>query len=307
MRLFVAGLVLAGAMAVGAALAAAAAPAAEPKPKGIPDDLIQKIKDALPEKPSAPPAKPRRLLVYTRASGFYHGSIPIMAKALELMGEKTGAFTTVVTDDPATITAENLKGFDAVFMDSTTGNCFAPKGAKDPAALEVEKAAQQALLDFVKGGKGLAGNHAATDCYYGWKDYGDMMGGFFAGHPYSKITVKIDDPASPINAAFEGKEFQITDEMYVFKDPYSREKLHLLLSIDNEKSGIDATKGKRADGDYAISWIHDYGQGRVFYCSFGHRTEIFTNAPIMRHFLDGIQFAFGDLKADTTPSAKPAK
>jgi hypothetical protein len=303
MRWLVAGLVLAGAMAVGAALAAAA----EPKPKGIPDDLIQKIKDALPDKAQAAPAKPRRLLVYTRASGYYHGSIPILAKALELMGEKTGAFTTVVTDDPAMITPEKLKDFDAVFMNSTTGNCFAPKGSKDAAAQEIEKTAKDALLEFVKGGKGLAGNHAATDCYYGWKEYGDLIGGYFAGHPYSKITVKIDDPASPVNAAFGGQPFQITDEMYIFKDPYSREKLHILLSIDNEKSGIDPAKGKRPDGDYAISWIQNYGQGRVFYCSFGHQTPIFTNAPIMRHFLDGIQFAFGDLKADATPTAKLAK
>lgn len=37
-----------------------------------------------------------------------------------------------------------------------------------------------------------------------------------------------------------------------------------------------------------------YGKGRVFYCAFGHRTEIWWNPTILRFYLDGIQFAVGD-------------
>jgi hypothetical protein len=39
----------------------------------------------------------------------------------------------------------------------------------------------------------------------------------------------------------------------------------------------------------------------VFYCSLGHNNEIFWNPAILRHYLDGIQFAFGDYKVDTKP------
>ena len=64
-------------------------------------------------------------------------------------------------------------------------------------------------------------------------------------------------------------------------------------------------KGTRKDDDYAVSWVRTYGQGRVFYCSLGHREEVLWNPLILRHYLAGIQFALGDLEADTTSSARP--
>ena len=60
----------------------------------------------------------------------------------------------------------------------------------------------------------------------------------------------------------------------------------------------------RTDNDFAVSWVRSWGKGRVFYCSLGHRNEIFWNPAILQHYLDGIQFALGDLPADTTPSAQ---
>jgi type 1 glutamine amidotransferase len=139
-----------------------------------------------------------------------------------------------------------------------------------------------------------------------------MMGGYFSGHPYNKHVAKIDDPQHPVMAAFEGNPFPYADEMYVFgpkgkgkdgKDnqTYSRENVRVLLSIDAEASKIDIKQGGRADGDYAISWVKKQGEGRIFYCSYGHNDTTWYNPVILRHYLDGIQFAFGDLKADATP------
>ena len=53
-----------------------------------------------------------------------------------------------------------------------------------------------------------------------------------------------------------------------------------------------------------MTWIKSYGQGRVFYCALGHQHELFWNPIVLQHYLDGMQFVLGDLKADTTPSAK---
>jgi hypothetical protein len=271
------------------------------------DEIAQKVAEVGPKQAPAKPAKPRKLLVYTRASGYYHDSIPLAAKVVQAMGRQTGAYEAVITDDPAQVTPENLKNFDAIFMDSTTGNCFLPAKSKDSAELKQEEVAKKALLEFVSGGKGLIGCHAATDCYYGWKEYGDMMGGYFISHIHRKVNVKMDDPKSPLTAMFEGKNFDISDEIYFFKDPYSREKLHLLLSLDvNQTPGFDPGKGKRADEDYAISWIHPYGKGRVFYCSFGHDDPVWFTPAVLAHYLAGIQYAMGDLKADAKASAKPA-
>jgi hypothetical protein len=128
------------------------------------------------------------------------------------------------------------------------------------------------------------------------------MGGGFAGHPFRHISVKLDDPGSPLAAAFREKGFDITDEIYTFKGAYSRDKVHVLLSIDWENSHL--SNGNRDDNDYALSWIYECGKGRVFYCAFGHEHDIFWNTAILKHYLAGIQYALGDIKADATPSAK---
>ncbi len=140
-----------------------------------------------------------------------------------------------------------------------------------------------------------------------------MMGGYFQGHPFYDIVVKNDDPKSPINAAFKGEGFAIRDEMYTFREPYSRQKLHLLLSIDMAKTKLADDPAKpgfkkgenRPDHDYAISWLKEQGRGRVFYCSFGHEHNIFWKTPILQHYLAGLQYALGDLQADATPSVRP--
>jgi hypothetical protein len=278
---------------------------------------VARITQAMPDKAPVAPKKARKLLVFTLTRGFPHSSVPVAAKALEIMGQKTGAFEAVVSNDIAMFEPQKLQQFDAVVMDNTTGDLFAPT-TKNPTP-EEQKAGRErsdrlrkSLLDFVQGGKGLVGIHAATDCFYNWKEYGEMMGGYFNGHPFRKIVVKNDDPQSPINAAFNGEGFSIEDEMYTFKAPYSREKLRILLSIDMQKTQLpDDLKRpgfkkdeNRDDHDYAISWIKQHGQGRVFYCSFGHEHNIFWKTPILQHFLAGVQYALGDLQADATPSAK---
>jgi len=108
-----------------------------------------------------------------------------------------------------------------------------------------------------------------------------------------------------LNAAFDGKPFVIADEIYQFGAPYSRDKLRVLLSLEPAK--IDPAKPgiKRTDDDFAISWVRQYGKGRVFYCSLGHRDEIFWNPQILAHYLAGIQFALGDLSADAAPVPHP--
>jgi hypothetical protein len=133
------------------------------------------------------------------------------------------------------------------------------------------------------------------------------MGGYFDGHPWNgTVTVKIDAPGQSINAAFAGKPFEIADEIYQFKEPYSRAKLRVLLSLDTAQTDMTRPGIKRTDGDFAVSWVRNYGLGRVFYCSLGHRDEIFWNPAVLRHYLAGVQFALGDLWSDATPSAQLA-
>ena len=268
-----------------ATVTAAAAP---PTP-----EQIAKIQAAAPDKAPAAPAQPRKLLIFTLCKGYRHSAIECCAKALEIIGEKTGAYTTVVSDDPAVFKPESLAGFDAVCFDNTTGELF------EDAALKAS------LLEFVRGGNGVVGIHAATDCFYQWPEFGELMGGYFDGHPWTSdttVTVKIDEPEHPLAKMFAGKSFDITDEIYQLKAPYSRDKLRVLLSLDPRFTDMHRQGINRKDGDFAVSWIRELGRGRVFYCSLGHREDVFWNAPVLEHYLAGVQYAFGDLPADMTPS-----
>ena len=57
----------------------------------------------------------------------------------------------------------------------------------------------------------------------------------------------------------------------------------------------------RTDKDFAVSWIKKQGQGRVFYCMFGHIADPFHQRAVLAYYLDGIQYAVGDLEADASP------
>jgi len=281
----------------------------------VPRDAITSMTKAMPAKALKPP-KARKLLVFTHARGFIHGSIPYAAEALKIMGEKTGAFSAEVSDDLTMIEPANLKQFDAICFDSTTGDMFTPYDfakmtpEQQKAATQTEERLKKSLLDFVASGKGIVGIHAATDCYGSWPAYGELIGGYFDGHPWTadKIEyVKVIDPLSPLARPMPKRSsFKLSDEIYQMKDPYSRAKVHELLALDTSKTDMTLKGINRKDGDFPISWIRTYGQGRVFYCSLGHNAEIYWTPALLKYYLGGIQYALGDLKANATPSAKAA-
>jgi type 1 glutamine amidotransferase len=126
-----------------------------PKPEDV-----QKMMAALPSSAPAKPAKPRKVLVLCKCAGYVHSCIPLAAKTIEELGSKTGAWSATVSYDASVITAENLRQYDAVFLNNTTGFFL---DDPDPA---VTAARKKALLDFVRSGKGLAGVHAAGDSYH---------------------------------------------------------------------------------------------------------------------------------------------
>ncbi|MBU0641496.1 MAG: DUF1080 domain-containing protein [Planctomycetes bacterium] len=257
-------------------------------------EQIEKMKAAMPAAAVVEPAQKRTMLVFTLCTGFRHSAIECGAKALEIMGAKTGAFKVVISDDVAYFAPEKLRQFDAVCFMNTTGELF-----DDPRH-------RASFLEWVKSGKGVVGIHAATDCFYKWPEFGELMGGYFDGHPWGAndtVTLKIDEPDHPLNAAFGGQPFVVTDEIYQFREPYSRERLRVLLSLDTAKTDMKKQGIHRADGDFAVSWVREYGQGRLFYCSLGHREDIFWNPTVLQHYLAGIQYALGDLEVQAKPAA----
>jgi len=266
-----------------------------------------KIKAAIPDRAWAEPVRPRKLLIFDLNVGYPgHGSIATANLAFELMGTKTGAFETVVSRDPACFAPENLRQFDAVFLNNNVGNLFEDPGLR------------QSLIDFVYGGGGLMGVHGTTVAFTrwtegareDWPEFGIMLGGRGAHHRASDehVFIKLDEPTHPINQTFGGRDFDYRSEFFRVHGPYSRDRVRVLFSIDTDKTDLsDIGPGHgcyRDDGDYALAWIRTYGRGRVFYCTIAHSRDIFWDPRMLQFYLAAAQFALGDLPGPTIPSNK---
>jgi hypothetical protein len=234
----------------------------------------------------------RKLLFLTHSAGFKHSVIPLAEKIMPEIGKKFGNFETTVTQDCSVISGPNLKNYDAV-MFYTTGE------------LPISEDGKKALMDFIRDGKGFVGVHCATDTFYKWPEYGQMTGAYFDGHPWhTDVEVIVEDAKFPATAHL-GKSFKIKDEIYQFKD-WSREKTHVLLSLDPVSVDLNAKNVHRTDKDFALAWCHPYGKGRVFYSALGHRDEVWQDERFQKFLVNGTRWAMGALKANVkTGTPKP--
>ena len=128
-----------------------------------------------------------------------------------------------------------------------------------------------------------------------------MLGAVEGSHrePTEMATVKIDDPSSPLVAAFGGKSFVHQDEFYRFVEgPLSRSKVHVLMSMDVEKTDLNQGRGcmrpcVRPDADYALSWIHTYRQRPGVLHGVGSYTGVFCVVESQRLLLQRHSVCFG--------------
>jgi len=201
------------------------------------------------------------------------------------------------------MSVDALKNYDAVAFLSTTGELPIPDTA--------------AFLKWIADGHAFIGLHSATDTLHQTPEYIKMIGGEFAGHGafHPAVPVTNMDAGNPITAGW-GPSVTINEEFYLFKT-YDPTQVHLLLALPYQP--YTAT---RQPGEYPVSWIKMYGSGRVFYTSLGHRDDVLMDAAIgdqefkirynqasvanavQKHILNGVRWALGLIKADTTPQAR---
>lgn len=268
----------------------------------------RRILMAVPDQPSVRPVKDRHLLVFSRAWGYKHSSISYGKVLARALAEKTNAFQVTLSDDAALFEWERLSSFDAVLFNNTNNEIFLPENLNElslPSQIEAharDVRLKENLVRFISEGKGLAVIHAGVASFRTWPEFGIIMGARFDNHPWnsgSTIRLNIDDLSHPVCRAFPSARCQVTDEIYQFKE-FDRSLLRVLYHIDPTSVDLDSKSGiHRTDRDFALGWIKNYGKGRVFYSALGHQHDIFWNSMIVQHFLDGIQFALGDLKAST--------
>ena len=263
-------------------------------------------------------ATPKKVLVVTTTTGFRHSSIPTAENIIAQLAKQSGAFTVdyarVEPNDPEfkgtdgkpdkakveeairKVLAEKmspaaLKNVDAVIFANTTGDLPMP----DP----------QAFIDWVKSGKGFVGMHSASDTFHHFAPYIDMIGAEFKIHEAQVEVEPINEDAKCLACSHLPPTWKVFDEIYQFKN-FERTKVHGLLTLDKHPNN-------KSPGDYPISWCKQYGKGRVFYTSLGHREDVWDpNAPdrknpkevaeaYQKHILEGIKWALGLEKWNVKP------
>ena len=222
-------------------------------------------------------AAKRKVLYLTHSAGFKHAVLPVSEEIFKEIGATSGAFDATVTQDCSVISREGLKPYDAVVF-YTTGE------------LPISDEQKQAFLEFIRSGKGFVGIHSATDTFYKWAEYGELIGGYFDMHPWhQEVGVVVEDTKHPATKHL-GPSFKITDEIYQFKN-YARKNVHVLLSLDVNTVDLTKKDVHRTDKDFAIAWTRSYGKGRVFYTALGHRPEVWRDERFQKHLLGGLQWA----------------
>ncbi len=219
----------------------------------------------------------RKVLVFTHSAGFRHSYIPTAVEVITKLGERSGMFEAFATEEPADLDPEGLREYAAIVF-LTTGE------------LPLTDEQRRALIDYVRGGGGFVGVHNAADTLYSFREYGEMLGGYFHSHPWTQVVRVIVEDQSHPSTRHLPRTFEVLEEVYTFRD-WSRARTHVLISLDN--SSVDLSRGTRPDNDYALAWCHSYGRGRVFYTAFGHFTWLWRQDWFQRHLLGGILWAAG--------------
>jgi type 1 glutamine amidotransferase len=298
-------------------------------------------------------AKPKKVLVVTTTTGFRHSSIETAERIIEKLGQESGSFTvdfarvtppkgpskpTAPKDTgdadkfksdtekynaamekfneadtkyqealkvysaeqkrvlSEKMSAEALKHYDGVIFANTTGDLPLP----DP----------QAFIDWVKAGHAFVGTHSASDTFHGFKPYIEMLGGEFLTHGAQATVDCLNQDAKHAACKHLPASWTVHDEIYLLKS-FTRSAVHGLLTLNQEPN-------KKTPGDYPIAWCKQFGKGRVFYTSLGHREDMWDtdwggsnrkNSPeiskaYQQHILAGIQWALGQAKGSVKPQTK---
>jgi hypothetical protein len=217
---------------------------------------------------------PERVLYFTYSAGYRHDVIPLSAAILTQLGRNSGAFEVIASEDLSEFSTANLERYAAV-MFYTTGE------------IPMSGVQKTALLNFVRSGRGFLGVHSATDTFYAWPDYLDLIGGYFNGHPWHQgVTIEVADAADPV-VAFLGNSLQLNDEIYQISD-FDYRGSRVLLRLDQGSVDLSKTGVHQRFYGWPLAWKRFFGEGRVFYSALGHEASVWQDPRYQRILTNAI-------------------
>ena len=139
---------------------------------------------------------------------------------------------------------------------------------------ELPAASEQALIDFVEGGKGLVAVHCASAAFGNSERYTALLGGQFASHGVEVFRPTIIDAQHP--AMLGATSIAARDESYLHAK--LRDDLRVLMVREH------------AQGMEPWTWTREQGKGRVFYTAGGHYPEIWRRPEFQKLLENGIRW-----------------
>jgi type 1 glutamine amidotransferase len=254
----------------------------------------------------------KKVLFFTKSSGFQHSVVTRKGdnnshaeRILSQIGDKNG-YTVHAGKDGRLFEPDQIGEWDA-FVFETTGDLTTP--GTDGAA-PMSSTGEKALYEAVRSGKGFLGMHCAADTFghHGARKQGpedpfiQMLGGEFVSHgAQQKVRIDIVAPDFPgVAKGFgaSGRSFEIIDEWYALKN--MPDDLHVIM--------VQVTEGMRGQEyqrpNYPMTWARNYGKGRVFYTSMGHREDVWENPAYQELLLGALAWATGQVDAKIEPNIK---
>jgi type 1 glutamine amidotransferase len=253
----------------------------------------------------------KKLLFFTKSSGFQHSVITRKGDALSLaetiltkIGKDHGV-EVVCSKDGTNFDPDKIGQWDG-FAFETTGVLTTPGDHKDGPPMS--KDGKKAFLDAIRDGKGFMGMHCATDTFHSQgkeiDPYIEMIGGEFIVHgDQQKVKLEVADPSFPgVSDGFGTTAFEINDEWYAQKN--QPDDLHVILYHDTSSFKNRTTGNNKAYDrpNFPQTWTRMHGKGRVFYTSMGHREDVWENPKYQGLLLGAMTFILGMADADTKPN-----
>ncbi|WP_422080871.1 ThuA domain-containing protein [Ulvibacterium sp.] len=274
------------------------------------DEWLAQIEKIAPTEPTVKNVGKKRILVFSKATGFYHWTIPHNIEMLKILAKKSKAFEIHVGYDIQKFEKKSLKEYDAVIFNNCNPSgpdrdLFADLLRQNTSLSDTEiknKAPEYEanMMNYVKKGGGLMILHGAITVQNNSLEFSKMTGGSFDYHPkQQEMHLKEVDANHPLVRAFKGKGLTHIDEPYFFKNAYFDYNFRPLLYIEVDQLE-DVRKAVSNNINY-VSWIKRYGKGRVFYSSPSHNAQSLENPELLQFFLDGLQYVVGDLECDDSP------
>jgi len=165
--------------------------------------------------------------------------------------------------------------------------------------IDITPKQKEELLAFVRSGHGFVAAHTGLTAFESWPEFGEMIGAQYEGHAYTGLAKVINEEASFPIVKHLPAQFDYTDEFYRAKT-FSRDKIDVLLRLD--PMSVPGTAVEK-NGDYPLAWAKKYGNGRVFYGSFSHATELWDRRDIQLMYLEAIKWSLGLTDAEPVPHA----